>query len=125
MNKDFILKNTRSYEDGLIEDLKDPEEAQAYLEATLNAYEEDGNTDALLLALGHVAKAQGGMGQLAKRTAVSREHWYDILTSQQTPRLDHWLAVLSALGFRVRLERAKVTPEPVPFHDEAGGAHVR
>ncbi|MBI1925386.1 hypothetical protein HYR99_14185, partial [Candidatus Poribacteria bacterium] len=73
MNKDFILKNTRSYEDGLIEDLKDPEEAQAYLEATLNAYEEDGNIDALLLALGHVAKAQGRIGQLAKRTAVSRE----------------------------------------------------
>ena len=119
MNKDFILKNTRSYEDGLIEDLKDPEEAQAYLEATLNAYEEDGNTDALLLALGHVAKAQGGMGQLAKRTAVGREHLYDILASQQTPRLDQWLAVLSALGFRVRLERQHVPTEPAPLREKA------
>ncbi len=112
MNKDFILKNTRSYEDGLIEDLKDPEEAQAYLEATLNAYEEDGNTDALLLALGHVAKAQGGIGQVAKRTGMSREHWYEILAGKQTPRLDHWLAALSALGFRVRLERQESRTEP-------------
>ncbi|MBI1927662.1 DNA-binding protein, partial [Candidatus Poribacteria bacterium] len=81
MNKN-ILKNTRSYEEGLIEDLKDPAEAQAYLEASFEAYEEDGNTDALLLALGHVAKAQGGIGKLSQQTTVSREHLYDILASK-------------------------------------------
>jgi hypothetical protein len=58
MNKNTILKYTTSYEDGLIEDLKDPDEAKNYIEASLLAYEEDGNTNALLLALEHVAKAQ-------------------------------------------------------------------
>lgn len=105
MNKESIIKNTRRYEDGLIEDLKDPKEAQAYLEASLLAYEEDGNTDALLLALGHVAKAQGGIGKLAKRTDVSREHLYDLLASKHTPRLDTTISILSALGFRLRLEK--------------------
>lgn len=105
MNKDAILKNTRSYKDGLIEDLKNQNEAQAYLEASLLAYEEDGNTDALLLALGQVAKAQGGIGKLAKRTDVSREHLYDLLASKHTPRLDTTISILSALGFRLRLEK--------------------
>jgi len=42
MNKDFILKNTRSYDEWLIEHLKDPEEAQTYLGASLEEYEKDG-----------------------------------------------------------------------------------
>ena len=115
MNKETLLKHTRSYEDSLVTRLQDPELATAYLETALEAYEVDGNTDALLLALSHVAKAQGGIGQLAKRTAVSREQLYEILDSHQAPRLDRWLAVLSALGFRVRLEQVKATPEPVPL----------
>jgi DNA-binding phage protein len=68
MNKDFILKNTRSYDEWLIEHLKDPEEAQTYLEASLEEYEKDGDTTALLLALRSVAQAQGGIGKLAKWT---------------------------------------------------------
>ena len=103
MNK-TILKYTTSYENGLIEDLKDPDEAKNYIEASLLAYEEDGNTNALLLALGHVAKAQGGIGQLATRIDISRQHLYDILASKHQPRLDNMLSILSALGFRIRLE---------------------
>lgn len=68
MNKDTndtilqnILKNSRPYEEGLYEDLQDPEEAQAYLEASLEAYEEDGDTAALLLALYTFAKCKVGL----------------------------------------------------------------
>ncbi|MBI1926216.1 putative addiction module antidote protein [Candidatus Poribacteria bacterium] len=118
MNKETILKNTTSYEDGLIEDLKDPKEAQAYLEASFLAYEEDGNTDALLLALGHVAKAQGGIGQLSKRTAVSCEQLYDMLASKHQPRLDTVLSILSALGFRFRLERQTLPIESSPLQEK-------
>lgn len=60
MNKEAILKHTTSYEEELIEDLKDPEEAQAYLEAAFGAYEKDGDTGTLLLAMRDVAEAQGG-----------------------------------------------------------------
>ena len=125
MNRETILKNTTSFKENLLKALQDPEEALAYLEAAFEAYEADGNTDALLLAMRDVAEAQGGIGKLAKRTAVSCQHLYEILASQQTPRWDHWLAVLSALGFRVRLERVKVTPESVPIHQEAVEANVR
>jgi len=118
MNKGAILKHTTSYEEELIEDLKDPKEAQAYLEAAFEAYEKDGDTKALLLAMRDVAEAQGGIGELAKRTSISRQHLYDILASKHNPRLDNWLSILSALGFRVRLERQKVDSEIAPSRDE-------
>ena len=105
MNKETALKHTTSYEDSLIERLKDSELAQAYLEAAFDSYEKDGGTEALLLAMRDVAEAQGGIGQLAKRTAISRQHLYEILASKHNPRLDNWLSVLSGLGFRIRLER--------------------
>ena len=63
MNKEAILKHTASYEDNLLERLKDPELAQAYLEAAVESYEKEGNTEALLLAMRDVAEAQGGIGQ--------------------------------------------------------------
>ena len=72
MNKEIILKNTTSYDEWLIEYLKDPEEAQAYLEATLESYEEDSDTTALLLALRSVAQAQGGIEKLAKQAGMNR-----------------------------------------------------
>ena len=104
MNRKSVLKNTTSYEERLIEALKDPEEAQVYLEVALGEYEETGETQPLLLALKDVAKAQGGVGELAKRAGINREHLYRVLSSRSQPRLGKLLAIISALGFRVRLE---------------------
>ena len=104
MNREAVLKHTTSFKENLLEALADPKEAQAYLEAALAAYEADNNTDALLLAMRDVAQAQGGIGQLAKRVGISREHLYNVLASKHNPRLDNLLSILSGLGFQVRLE---------------------
>lgn len=125
MNRETILKNTTSFKENLLKALQDPEEAQAYLEAAFEAYEADGNTDALLLAMRDLAEARGGIGKLSKRTEVSRQHLYDVLSSQHIPRLDNWLDILSALGFRVKLERVETTPEPATVEREAVVANVR
>jgi uncharacterized protein YuzE len=66
MNKETILKHTASYEDSLLRRLKDPELAQAYLEAAVESYEGDGDTQALLLAMRDVTEAQGGIDELAR-----------------------------------------------------------
>lgn len=110
MNRETILKNTTSFKENLLKALQDPDEARAYLEVALEAYEKDRNTDALLLAMRDLAEAQGGIGKLAKRVEVSREHLYDILASRHTPRLDTTISILSALGFRLRLERQRLSP---------------
>jgi probable addiction module antidote protein len=104
MNKKQVLKHTVRYEDGLVEALQDPEEARAYLEVALDEYEENGETDSLLLALRDVAQAQGGVGVLAERSGLNREHLYRVLSSKSNPKLDNLLAIISALGFRLRLD---------------------
>jgi DNA-binding phage protein len=85
MNKEAILKHTASYKEDVLERLQDPEFARIYLETAFEFYQEDGDTDALLLAMRDVAEAQGGIGKLAKKTAISREHLYDILASKHNP----------------------------------------
>ncbi len=104
MTKKKIEQLTTSYEDRLVESLKDPLEAQAYLQVALEDYEQTGETDPLLLALKDVAKAQGGIGALSERAGLNREHLYRVLSSKSQPRLDKLLAIVSGLGFRVRLE---------------------
>lgn len=113
MNKEVILKHTASYKEDVLKRLQDPEFARVYLETAFEFYQEDRDTNALLLAMKDVAEAQGGIGKLAKKTTISREHLYDILASKHNPKLDNWLDILSGLGFRIRLETQKKTAEHV------------
>lgn len=90
----------RKWEDFLDEQLADPAEAAAYLTACL----EGGDSDAFLLALRHVARARGGLGQLAADTQLNREHLYRMLSESGNPGLRSLGAVLDALGFRLTIE---------------------
>lgn len=94
----------RDFEEELIEDLKDHDEAVAYLNA---AWEEslEGDEESqklFLLALRHVAEAQGGLGRLAKKVHIRREQLYRILSPRGNPGLKIIRALLIALGFNLR-----------------------
>lgn len=104
MTRKMIVVGAAKHEKRLIESLKNPGEAQAYLEVALKGCDETGEIDGLLLALRAVAEAQGGVGKLARRAGVNREHLYRVLSSQSKPKADNLLAIISGLGFRVRLE---------------------
>jgi probable addiction module antidote protein len=88
---------TRSYEEHIVEAMKDPEEARMYLEAAL----EDG-PEVFLLALRHVAKAQGNMKKLADDAEISRRALYNILSEDGNPTLVSFLAVLEALNIKLK-----------------------
>jgi len=59
-------------------------------------------------ALRDVAQAQGGVGVLAERAGLSREQLYRVFSSRSRPKLDNLVAVISALGFRLRLDFTNV-----------------
>ena len=99
MTEKQVLKHTVSYEEELIKALKDPEEARAYLEVALDECEASGETDGLLLALRDVAQAQGGVGALAERAGLNREHLYRVLSSRSKPKLDNLIAIISPWSF--------------------------
>ena len=65
------MEKETNYEKDLLERLKNPEFAAAYLNEIL----EDNDTDLLLLALRRVAKAHG-FAQISKATELGRESLY-------------------------------------------------
>jgi probable addiction module antidote protein len=99
------MRKFRSYEEVISERFnKNPEEAEAYLEAALDAFEQDNNTEALLLALRTVAEAQGGIPELARRLDMEKMTLYKALSEKGNPRLSTIGAILRGLGYRLSLE---------------------
>jgi len=107
MNKDTLNKNTVSYHDEFIGSLKDPNEAYVYLQVAIEEYQEDNDTEALLVALRNIADAQGGMTELARKTHLNRQNLYSILSTKGNPRLDTFGLVLKGLGFKLTIEQDK------------------
>lgn len=102
------MRNYRDFKDYHIEKLRDPEEARIYLDIALEEYEEDGDTEAFLIALRDVAEAQGGITKLAEQTKLNRPNLYKILSEEGNPRLKTLGIVLHELGFRLSVEPVKV-----------------
>ena len=95
-------KRTVSYEDILYQDLQDPEEAAAYLNAALEDESEKGS-ETFLLALRDVAKARG-IGRLAQETHLSRESLYRTLSRKGNPRFSTLEAVLESVGLKLTIQ---------------------
>ncbi|WP_133130980.1 addiction module antidote protein [Legionella yabuuchiae] len=85
------------YHDYLIESLKDPKEAAGYLNAAL----EDNDIDGFLEALRNVVEAQGGMSNLAEKTAKGRNSLYKTVSKSGNPYLRNTNDILHALGFQL------------------------
>lgn len=103
-----MKKRISTYQEDLIEALKDPREAAAYLSAAI----EDGNREVFLLALRNVAEARGGMTALARKTHINRESLYRMLSSRGNPEIKSILALLSSMKLKVRIEPESKTARP-------------
>lgn len=103
MNFKKLQKHTKSHHEALRESLQHPEEAYAYLQEALLAYQEDGEVSYLLRALRNVAEAQGGVAKLADKTQLNRQHLYRMLSHKGNPRLDTLGQLLKGLGFQLSL----------------------
>lgn len=96
------MAKTRSYQSALIERLKNPKEAAAYLNAAL----EDDDLRVFLVALRDVAEAHGGISYLAKETRLNRESLYRTLSKQGNPTIINLFHMLDALGLEISLKAA-------------------
>lgn len=101
--KKRILERSESFDDYLMESLKDPEQAAIYLQVALDEYQEDGDTEFFMKALRNVAIANGGVGQLAKKTHLPRQNLYHTLSSKGNPSLKKLKPILSGLGFHLSI----------------------
>ncbi len=88
-----------SYHDYLIESLKDPDEARAYLNAAL----EDEYYRVFLLALRDVADAFG-ITSVAAKADLNRENIYKMLSAKGNPKISSLVALLRAVGVQLKTE---------------------
>ncbi len=71
----------------------------------LNTVLEEGDSNDIIIALGHVAKAQG-MSNIAAVTGLSRPSLYKALSSGSKPQFDTIYKVLKAVGSNLKLNTA-------------------
>ena len=105
------MKPSRSYHIDLIEDLKDPIEAEAYLNAAL----QDGDERVFLLALRDVLEAHGGLGKFSKQTKLNRVSLYKMLSRQGNPEWRSIVSLLRTIGVRFQI----TSKEPVKSRKKA------
>jgi probable addiction module antidote protein len=88
-----------------------PFDAAAYLDGTedeadlLSDAVADGDPRYIAAALGAVARAHGGISELARTTGLHRQTLQKALSERGNPTLDTVLRVLDALGLRMTIER--------------------
>jgi probable addiction module antidote protein len=91
-----------SFDDYMVQSMKDPVQAAAYIEAVIDL--ED--PAALLVALRHVAKAHG-MAEVARRADVGDKTLFKALSATGNPTLATVHKVLAAVGLRLSVEPLK------------------
>jgi probable addiction module antidote protein len=88
-----------SFDDYMVQSMKDPAQAAAYIEAVIDL--ED--PAALLVALRQVAKAHG-MAEVARRANVADKNLFKALSATGNPTLATVHKVLAAVGLRLSVE---------------------
>ena len=103
--------NLQNWDDFMKDKLtKSPEDIMLYLDVALEEFENDGDIDALLLAIKRVAEVKGGITALAQKTNLSRQNLYKIFAPKVNPRFDNIVKILNALGYRFAIKKmAKVS----------------
>ena len=95
------IRKHRNYQESLIQDLQDPKEALAYLNAALI----DEDQRVFLLALKDVLEAQGGsFAKLSQETQLNRENLYRMFSRKGNPKLANLRSVLHVLGCELAIQ---------------------
>lgn len=94
------MAKQQSYQNYLVESLKDSTEATAYLNAALKG----GDPCVFLVALRNVVKAQGGVAALAEKTQKGRTSMYKTLSGSGNPYFKNVNEILRAMGMQITIE---------------------
>ncbi len=96
-------KRSISYQELLINQLKDPHDAVGYLNEILSEHSEDDEISqkVLLRGLNNVAQAQGGLKKLAQKNGLKREDLCETLSKSGNPQLSTLNKIARVLGLEV------------------------
>ena len=115
------MPRSASYDELLIDMLKDEERARAYLNAALD----ERDPRVFLIALRNVTQAQGGMAAVAGRSGLNRESLYRALSEKGNPSVQTLAALLGALGARLGVAGMKRSGAHAPLGSFTAMSNVR
>ena len=95
------MPKLRSFQEYAMQELQNPEFATVYLKEALLEFNETHDAEDFLRALRDVTEAQGGIGELAKRTKLSRQNLYKVFSSKRQPRIETLSILLGGLGLSI------------------------
>ena len=75
----------------------------AYLQVALEEFDQDGDTEHLMLALRNVAEARGGVPELARQVKMGKTSLYKALSEKGNPTLSTVGTILHGLGYRLAI----------------------
>lgn len=112
------MRKLRTLQEFLRERLADKEKAIGYLDVSLEEYQIDGDTPFFLKGIRNIIEAQGGVGELAKQTQIEAEVLLEALFSENAPRLDTFIQILTTLGCQLSIVPLADTDPSVKVVDE-------
>jgi probable addiction module antidote protein len=100
------MRKYRNYKEDLIEKLKDPEYAAAYLNACLEESYDAGDMGIFQLAVRDVVEAHGGMGAISAKMGVNRESFYRSLSQKGKVRFSTLVSTIKACDLALEFQPA-------------------
>ncbi|MDE8756893.1 DNA-binding protein [Pectobacterium polaris] len=102
ISQSTTFEKTISHDDAMVAELRgNPEYAEIYLQTALEDIYEEGGIAAFLTALRRVVEARGGVGEIAKKSGLSRQQIYRTLSENGNPTLTTLTEITRAAGVRL------------------------
>jgi probable addiction module antidote protein len=95
------MRKLRNHNEQLIERLKDPEYASAYLKACLDESFEANDIGIFQLDVRYVVEADGGMAKVSSEIEVSRESFYRSLSQKGKAKFTTLIHAITACGLEI------------------------
>lgn len=95
------MSKPRSFHEYAMQELRDPEFATVYLTEALHEFNETHDAEDFLRALRDVTESQGGIGELSKRTQLSRQNLYKVFNAKRQPKIETLSSLLGGLGLSI------------------------
>lgn len=99
MNNKKLIDTFSNFNDYLLNDLKDPEIAQGYLQEILTEYNNDKDINLFLHCLKPLIKSQGTIAKFAEKSGINRTYLYKIFNHKVEPEFHTLAKILDNLGF--------------------------
>lgn len=103
MTKRNKYTDSTDFEDFIDEYLRDADHSRGFLNASLEAYIEDGDFKAFMHSLELVIKSRQSIKSFSEEANLNRANLYDMFKGKKSPQFKTILKILTKLGYTLKV----------------------